>query len=571
MAIQLNTDQLRQFAPHSPILAFRPATTGSPMQDWCRHLERNPNYRRELEEFALLGDVVLRIVDGTEPDPFERVRILSLEYAMKVLEDETDAKEFVRCVRAIASPDAGQYEYEQIAAFYYGEIRRRSRAEVLGEMGLLGMQMEAVTKTLQDREIYASEPVEREQKLSVADQRRLREIAPNRPPLPERCPNFDEELAAVIRRVGRTNVTRMVYDDFAEFMLADGDKTVEELDADFIAFEKLEQYDENGIIGFAMNSGQRSQVVFDFEDEVDVSYLPADARSLGRELNRLFVGHRLGGDAAREARRFIIEHQEALQDRQMDGVGWKTAPPAMPEPPALTAGRSEHPLSDAEFNDWLWAKLDCLYPNRVERSVRRIRPNRLGTLLEYVGVQTVNPDYEEMQYVAAVCQILWARQRSDFHLRSLRRKEYQDLYLEIRATTDTAEVAALKKEAYARFKHEKTISLKEFTALNTVAKSQEARLSGRTSEASRKWLAAIERASPGRLRYIKFSLYNDDQVKSLTRQEKQRLWDAVRVREAAIAGSRSTISLPFETQFAHPSVRQQNLPKQYVRVTPRPA
>ena len=336
-----------------------------------------------------------------------------------------------------------------------------------------------------------------------------------------------------------------------------------------MAFEKLEQYDENGIIGFAMNSGQRSQVVFDLEDEVDISYLPADARSLGRDLSRLYVGHRLGGDAAREARRFIIEHRQALEGRQLGGVGWTSAAPAMPVQPVLPAGRpTDHPLNDAEFNDWLWAKLDCLYPNRVERSVRRIRPNRVGALLEYVGVQTVNPDYEEMQYVAAVCQILWARQRTDFHLRSLRRKEYQDLYLDIRATTDTAEVAALKKEAYARFKHEKVISLKEFTALNTLAKSQEARLSGRTSEASRKWLAAIERASPGRLRYIKFSLYNDDQVKSLTRQEKQRLWDAVRTREAAIRESSEAMSLPFETRLGRPSIRQQNLPKQYVRVTP---
>ena len=65
----------------------------------------------ELEEFSILGDVVVRIANELEPEALDRVRIMSLEYAMKVLSDETDAKEFVRCVKAIASPDAGQFEY----------------------------------------------------------------------------------------------------------------------------------------------------------------------------------------------------------------------------------------------------------------------------------------------------------------------------------------------------------------------------------------------------------------------------------------------------------------------------
>lgn len=108
----LNLDQLEQFAPNSPVLAFRPVDAGSPQQDWCKHLQAFPHFRRELEEFAVLGDVVVRIADGIEPAPLERVKILSLEYAVKILKDETDAKEFVRSVKAIASPDAGQYELE---------------------------------------------------------------------------------------------------------------------------------------------------------------------------------------------------------------------------------------------------------------------------------------------------------------------------------------------------------------------------------------------------------------------------------------------------------------------------
>ena len=60
----LNINQLKMHAPQSPMLAFRPVDTGSPQQDWCKHLQNFPRYRRELEEFSVLGDVVVRIADG---------------------------------------------------------------------------------------------------------------------------------------------------------------------------------------------------------------------------------------------------------------------------------------------------------------------------------------------------------------------------------------------------------------------------------------------------------------------------------------------------------------------------
>ncbi|MGB7208371.1 MAG: hypothetical protein WBD27_06915 [Pyrinomonadaceae bacterium] len=568
MTVQLNINQLKQFAPNSPILAFRPEDSGSPMQDWCSHLERNSNYRRELEEFAVVGDVVVRVADGTEPEPFERVKILSLEYAIKVLNDQTDAIEFIRCVRAIASPDATQFEYEQIAAYYYSEIRKREVSDVLKEMGLLGMQLEAVTNTVRDCEIDAVESAAVEQRLTVADQRRCREIAKNREPLPAPTPNFDDELASVIRRAGRSKVTRMIYDDFAEFLLDDADKTIEELDADFLTFEKLEQYDENGIIGFAMSSGQHSVVVYDFEVDVDASYLPADARSLGSELNLLFVGHRIGASAVQKARRFIVEHRAAQEEKRAERNGYSIPVETIP-----SAGQfADRPFSDEEFGDWLAAKLDTIYDRRVVRSFRRITHNRAGFPVEYLALLEINPDYEEMQYVANVCQILWNRQRSDFHVRNLRQKAYQDLYLDIRGTSDTAAVAGLKKQAYSDFKEQKTLSLKQFTALNTVAKSQEVRLATHITPATRKWLRVIATASVNRLRYLKFSLYNDNEIQALTRQEKQRLWDAVRSRETALQTSVDTGSHHAAVASQHGSQhslsRQQSLPKQYVRVSP---
>lgn len=530
MAEKLNIEQLRKFAPQSPILAFSPGNTGSPMQDWCAHLANNPLRRRELEEFAILGDVIVRIADELEPEPLDRVKIMSLEYAVRVLGNEEDGREFVRCVKAIASPDAGQFEFGQLASYYYGEIRRQGTSEVLKEMGLLGMQMAAVTSTTADREISFEEFDRPEQKLTVADQRRVLEAAKNRKPLPPRTPNFDEELKYVVQRVGQQKISRMIYDDFAAFYLEDGDKTVEDLDRDFLTFESLEQYDENGIVGLTMNSGQHSVVVFDFDCEIDVSCLPLEARSIATELGRLFVGHLLGGTTVKKARDLIA----ATEAERNEWVAFSTGQVQLARSRPLTNECSARPFSDQEFENWLAIKLDQLYGNNVTRSVRRIRSYGQGRTFEYMVPQEVNPDHEKMQYVASVCRILWNRQYEDFHLRSLRHQAYQDLYVALRETLDTADVAELKKLAYAVFKEQNNLSLKEFTALNTVAKSQEVRLRDRLSPLTRKWLRMIANASAGRLRFLKFSLYNDAEAKAMKRQEKQCLWDAVRSREAEL-------------------------------------
>ncbi len=562
----LNINQLQQFAPQSPILAFRPVDSGSPQQDWCKHLAKNSRYRRELEEFSVLGETVLRIADGIEPAPLDKVKILSIEYAIKTLSDETDAIEFIRSVKAICSPDASSYELEQIAAFYYGEIRRRGVAEVLKEMGLLGMQMEAVTASIESREIDFSEAEIKEQKLSVADQRRVRLAQKNRTPVPAATPNFDEELAYIKSRVRDSKTTRLMTDEFADFYLSDNGKSLEELDVDYISYEKLEQYDENGVLGFSMSGGQHAVVALELDAEVDASYLPIHATTLAKDINLIFVGHRIGGKAAQKARHFTVA-QRILQQELKE---MKKGVPALFSTPMPTIEKfSELPFSDEEFNDWLSAKLDELYPHRTLRSVRRFITNKAGILVEYQGIQEVNPDFEEMQYVASVCQILWSNLKTDFHFRSLRREAYQNLHLAIRKTTDTAELAQLKKRAFDEFKEQKKITLKEFTALNTAAKSQEVRLSGIQSVTTKKTLNDIQTASANRLRYLKFFLYNDESIQVLTRQEKQRLWEAIRLRETAIQMSATNGAKTTTKTVQPPIFRQPNPQKQVVRVTPQ--
>ncbi len=576
--ISLNRNQLRAFAPDSAILAFRPADTGSPMQDWCNHLSQNARYRRELEEFAVLGDVVVRIADGIEPAPLERVKILSLEYAIKVLNNETDAKEFVRAARAIAGADANQFELEQIAVYYYGEIRGGAPInQVLKTMALLGMRLEAVTKTVNEREIETSEIEIEPQQLTVEDEKRVRAAQAGLPRLAAATPNFDAEIAAISRRLSRSRVSRMMRDEYAEFYLEDAGKSLAELDRDFESFEQHEQYDENGIVGFAMSGGQHSVVVYELDHEVDASYLPTDAQSLAKAMNRLFVGHKIGGAAARAARQFTVARRAAMHEINLAKKGLPGIAPAVPPIEQFSA----LPFSDDEFDEWLAAKLDALYNRRVLRTVRRTT-NHKGQLVEYATVQEVNPDWEEMQYAATVCQILWGQMHTDFHLRSLRRETYQNLYLSIRQTVDTARVAELKKTAYDCFKEQKKLSLKEFTALNTVAKSQEARLADTVSPTTRKTLAEIEKSSPNRLRYLKFFLYNDAEVQTLTRQEKQRLWAAIRTREAVVcsthaqpksqnqSGQQAAKATPNQTQTAAAKqqlIRNQNAAKQIVRVT----
>ncbi|MGB7070579.1 MAG: hypothetical protein WBD22_13880 [Pyrinomonadaceae bacterium] len=530
MAERINIEQLRKYAPNNPMLAFSPVNTGSPMQDWCAHLALNPLRRRELEEFAILGDVVVRIADELEPEALDRVRILSLEYAMKVLDDETEAKEFVRCVKAIASPDAGQYEYEQIAAYYYGEIRRRGVSEVLMEMGLLGMQLEAVTATVSDREIDFEESSAIEQKLCVADQRRVQDAARNRKPLPPKCPNFNDEMQAILRRVGRQKISRMIFDDYAEYYLEDGNKTVEELDQGFTTYEHLEQFDENGLIGITMSSSQRSVVVFDLDCEIDANCLPFESRELYSQVPKLFVGHSLGGSAVQEGRRMI------------KCAGW-----SMP---------SRHPFSDQEFEEWMALSLDRIY----DRSARRIYSFGKRNDIEILVDQEINPDFEEMQFAASVLRLLWQRQYSDFHLRSLRHDTYQETYLAIRGTSDTADVADLKKKAYADFKDQKKLTLKEFTALNTVAKSQEVRLKDQFSKEARQWLRKVENASQGQIRFLKFALYNEPDAKAFKRQEKQKLWDAVRARETELKNVNVRTNRLIQTSlFTQPSVQRNHV------------
>ena len=161
---------------------------------------------------------------------------------------------------------------------------------------------------------------------------------------------------------------------------------------------------------------------------------------------------------------------------------------------------------------------------------------RKGEWLEFTVNQTVNPDFDEKQYAGLVLHILLEQTERDFHLSSLRRKHvYQSIYLQIRRAQDTT-VLSQTAEIARRAKDEKRLTLKEYTALSTVAKSQFARLSDARPSATLYHLEKeIAAADSRKIGYLKWAMYGANQpahpVHGLPRQEVQRAWAALKNRE----------------------------------------
>lgn len=564
---------LREFAPaSSPLFAYRIESSGSPMNDWARHLSNNQLFRRELEENSILGgNVVVRVAEGDETPALERVKILSLAYAMRVFGNSEDAKEFVRCVKAICDPQAAQFELEQIASYYYGECRQRPVPEVLKEMALLGMEMTRVTTSVNDLEIEATETEIGEIKLTERDEKRIREAQKNLlalPPAP--TPNFDAEMKHIHRKLSRGTVTKMAHDEYAAYYLSETGKTLDELDDDFRRFDAQEQFDEDGLLGLRMSAGAHTEVVLELDGEITAEYLPQDVQPLVKMLNLIFVGHEIGGRAAQAARHFVacrkIENADNIRARDAFLRGAPFVESGLPKASEF----SIFPLTRDEIIEWIDLNLDALYSREVVRSARRVGVGRNGEFLEFTVNQTVNPDFDEKQYAGSVLQILLEQTERDFHLCALRRNQvYQSIYLQIRRAKDSG-VLAQTAEIARHAKDEKRLSLKEYTALSTVAKSQFARLVGmRPSPALYALEKEISRADSRKIGYLKWAMYGTNQpahpVHNLPKQEVQRAWAALKNRDQVLKqASEAERARQQQLQFNHgrAAVAQQ------VRITP---
>jgi hypothetical protein len=537
-ANQLSLSCLREFAPsNSPLFAYRIESSGSPMNDWARHISNNDLFRRELEENCVLGgNVVVRAVEGDETPALERVKILSLSYATRVFGNSDDAKEFVRCVKSIADPQAAQFELEQIASHYYRECRQRNIAEVVKEMALLGMEMTRVTASVNDLEIETTEIEIGETKLTPADEKRVRAAQKNLSPLPCPTPNFDAEMQAVKNKLSRSSITKANEDEFAAFYLTDEGKSLPELDDDFRRFEAHEQYDEDGLLGLRMSGSQHTEVVLELDAEITAEYLPEAVQPLAKMLQLVFVGFEIGGRAAQAARHFVacrkIENADNFRAREAFRRGAPFVETSMPKASKF----SVLPLTRNEILEWIDLNLDALYSREVVRSARRVGAGKNGERLEFTVNQTVNPDFDEKQYASQILHILLEQTERDFHLSALRRNAvYQSIYLQIRCAKDSA-VLSQTAEIARKAKDEKRLILKEYTALSTVAKSQFSRLAGcRPSPALYTLEKEINRADSRKIGYLKWAMYGTNQpshtVHNLPKQEVQKAWATLKNRE----------------------------------------
>jgi hypothetical protein len=197
---------------------------------------------------------------------------------------------------------------------------------------------------------------------------------------------------------------------------------------------------------------------------------------------------------------------------------------------------SVSPLSRAEISEWIDLNLDVIYSRETVRLARRVSVGKKGEWLEYAVRQTVNPDFDEKQYAGLVLHILLAQMERDFHLTSLRRSEiYQSIYLQIRRAKDTS-VLKQTGESARSAKDEKRLSLKEYTALSTVAKSQFARLASNCpSPALFRLEKEISAADSRKIGYLKWAMYGTNcpthPVHDLPKQEVQRAWTALKERD----------------------------------------
>ena len=571
-ANQLSLSALREFAPvNSPLFAYRIESSGSPMNDWARHLSAHQLFRRELEENSVLGgNVVVRVEEGDETPALERVKILSLTYATRVFGNSDDAKEFVRCVKSICDPQAAQFELEQIASHYYRECRKRSVPEVLKEMALLGMEMTRVTASVSDLEIERTETEIGEIKLTERDEKRVREAQKNLPPLAELTPNFNAEMEFVRSKLSRGTITKAANDEFAAYYLSETGKTLDELDDDFRRFDAQEQFDEDGLLGLRMSGSHHTEVVLELDGEITAEYLPTDVQPLAKMLQLVFVGFEIGGRAAQAARHFVacrkIETGDNIRAREAFRLNAPFVETVMPKASEF----SILPLKRDEILEWIDLNLDALYSREAVRFARRVTTGKNGEFIEFMVNQTVNPDFDEKQYAGSVMQILLEQTERDFHLSALRRNAvYQSIYLQIRRAKDTADLSQTAEIA-RRAKDEKRLSLKEYTALSTVAKSQFARLAGeRPSPALYRLEIEISRADSRKVGYLKWAMYGTNcpthAIHNLPKQEVQKAWALLKIREQVLKqASEAERARQQQLQFNRASAA----PAQQVRITP---
>ncbi|MDQ3687767.1 MAG: hypothetical protein M3430_19500 [Acidobacteriota bacterium] len=452
------------------------------------------------------------------------VKIAAPEYAARKLGNGEDAAEFVRSLRLIAGQDASALYLQQLASHFYAEVTRLPVGQVLKEMGLLALEMSAVTATSEQLE-FGDDEYERYAEADETD--RFGEDAFAQLPLSERRTRwmeyaarvlggnerderaslFTDEIRAQARLVYRKSGQTFAYDEFAEHLsdVSAGTDDDAEFGAYLDSFERVqEQYDEGFAVSLHMTDGERKIACGDLDDDVDANNLPECARHLADELQRLYTSG------------------FPLSDRgEQPGIEGVTLTAFMRDPE--TRERVRVPITVYGIDSWLDAAIDEAFGGRVARTMRRYiwlpdtkRPARFVTrervvprvveieetkqdvvthrtevrycvesstalvpcsrLHEQTETVDVCPSTEERGETRAVLEILLQGLKRDYHTRGLNVCGiYRELTARLAEATDTAIVARLKREAW-QYKEANLLSIKLFNAFNTHALAYQAKL-----------------------------------------------------------------------------------------------
>jgi hypothetical protein len=288
-----------------------------------------------------------------------------------------------------------------------------------------------------------------------------------------------------------------------------------------------------------MSAGTHAQVVLELDAEITAEYLPKDVQPFAKLLQLVFVGFEIGGRAVQSARHFVACRRIENTDNNRAREAFRLNAPFFESEKPVISEFSVLPLERGEIMEWIDLNLDALYSREVVRVARRVTTGKKGERIEFTVNQTINPDFDEKQYASQILHILLEQTERDFHLSALRRNNvYQSIYLQIRRAKDTATLAQTAEIA-RRAKDEKRLSLKEYTALSTVAKSQFARLSdARPSQTLYRLEKEIAAADSRKIGYLKWAMYGSNQpahpVHSLPKQEVQKAWAALKNRDQVL-------------------------------------
>lgn len=456
----MQTQFLQKYAPNSLHLVYHAIDTGSPGHDMSEHISRFAHRRIDIESTELIGGRVIGHVEhdlGPANEAELQYRILSVSYAETQLNSNIDAVEFVRVIKAAVSAgvDPDPRSFQIWASWAYEQCKSRPVADVLKDLAMMAMELTAVTSTKDERLLDEPEveefhgPIHCYTDTDPTSSKEERETE-RRQLFQQRCDEilnhkdasnsaFTAELQSITRKLSRSHSTANLFDEQAQFneYLAD---LIDQGECNPEAIQDshdrvTEQYDEGGVVSLHMSESEKFVVDGTLDEDVDASYLPTDAAEIVDEIKEMFV----------------------------NGVPMYSNDPLQETIEGYIAFRLNQIYGDPSDER-----------NRTRRTMRGIGSSK-GQLYEYTYVISSYPNREVRQYVSEVLEQIVENMKRDFIFNTMHRSgAFRSFMQRIQNARETQELTATIKDAY-QARVNGTITIKMFTALNTIYRATHAR------------------------------------------------------------------------------------------------